>query len=126
MNRLPSIIFHQIFNVTLSDNNITLINYISTFYCVYLLIECFLFGTYYWSGQKYVPINCDGIYLDSFSFSYSISVIFLYQRYSNWVAKIYYEVSTVILKLVSLKIPFYNSLRIITETLEYHQLNSLQ
>ena len=115
MNRLRSIIFHQIFNVTLFDNNITIINYISTFYGDYLLIQCFLFGTYYLSGQKYVPINCDRIYLDLFSFSYSIYVIFLYQRYSNWGAYICYEVSTVIVKLVFLKSSFYNSVRIITE-----------
>ena len=67
-----------------------------------------------------MAINCDRIYLDLFSFSYSISVIFLYHRYSNWGGDIYYKVSTVIVKLVSLEIPFYNSLRFITEIVSRH------
>ena len=76
----------------------------------------------YVSGESYVSINSGHVYPDLFSFYfyYSISVIFLYQRYSNWGAYICYEVSTVIVKLVFLKSSFYNSVRIITEIVSGH------
>ena len=79
----------------------------------------------YWYSASFLEhIICQGrsmcqLFATAFTliyslFFYSIYVIFLYQRYSNWGAYICYELSTVIVKLVFLKSSFYNSVRIIT------------